>query len=257
MSPFHVVLAEPDDVTALSVCRALRRAAPAVLVTPDEVMLAPLWSFDPAGASRVELASGTVLEAASVLSVFNRVRHVSPPQFAGAAPADAAYAAGEFFALLTAWLDCFGARVVNRPHPGNVAGFAARSPQEDRLRLGADLHASTRARHLGLGAPLAPLRPGAPVRPGGPARHCTGARMLRVLIVDGTASAQLPRGLIGALRSEMTRRRLVCAEAWIEDGAVQPQVVGLDPLPDARGAAEVEMIARHLLALPQALRGAA
>ncbi|WP_353474627.1 hypothetical protein PVT71_22015 [Salipiger sp. H15] len=257
-APFLLVLAETEDLTALRVCGALSRAVRAEFVTPDELFMAPHWSHDPLGQSRVELASGLVIDDAGVLGIFNRVSRVAPLQFAAASAADQRYAGDEAFALLVSWLTGFGARCVNRPHPGSVAGFAARSPFEDRLRLGADLHASTRARHLGLGVrPRGFPDPAGPVWPGGPGQHLSGAPQRRVLIAGEDLPEDLPEALRQRLRAEMRARGLVLAEALLEDAGGGWQPVALSPMPEAADEADVARIAGLLLGLARAERGAA
>lgn len=257
-APFHLILAEAEDVTALRLCRVLRRVARAEFVTPEEAFMASRWSHDPFGESRVELASGLVLEDATVLSVFNRVRHVSPLQFAASAAADQVYASEEFFALIVSWLTGFGARCVNRPHPGSVAGYAARSVAEDRLRLGADLHASSRARHLGLGRRIVGFPDEASgVSPGGPGRVMDDAGARRVLVAGEAMSEGLPAPLRQPLRAEMARRRLTVAEARLVDAGAGWRLAALDPLPEAENEAEIALIADHLLQVAQPERGAA
>ncbi|MBE9636910.1 hypothetical protein [Salipiger mangrovisoli] len=257
-APFHLVLAEPEDATALRVCSALRRVGRVEFVTPDEIFMAPHWAHDPLGSSRVELASGLVLTDANLLSVFNRVRRVAPLHFAAAAPEDQRYAGDEFFALLISWLTGFGARCVNPPHPGSVAGFAARSAAEDRLRLGADLHAASRARHLGLGTPLAGFPDaGAPLRPGGPGQHRVERPLLRVLIAGDALSQDLPEALRNGLRAEMLRRGLRLAEVTLEETAAGWQPVLINPVPEAASATEVSLIVGLLADVAEAWRGAA
>lgn len=257
-APFHLVLAETEDLTALRVCAALRRAVRAEFVTPEELFMAPHWSHDPLGESRVELASGLVLTGATVRGIFNRVRRVAPLQFAGATAADQRYAGEELFALLISWLTSFGPRCVNRPHPGSIAGFAARSAAEDRLRLGADLHAASRARHLGLGAPPCGFPdPALQVMPGGPGQKLPVATQRRVLIAGETVSHELPGPLRRSLLAEMFRRGLSLAEATLEETAEGWQPALLNPFPEVADAAEVALIAAHLVATSAHERGAA
>lgn len=257
-APFHLVLAEADDLTALRLCRALRRVAQAEYVTPEELFMAPHWSHDPLRQSRVELARGLVLDDAAVLSIFNRVRHVSPLQFAASSRADQIYASEEFFALVISWLTGFGGRCVNRPHPGSVAGFASRSLVEDRLRLGTDLHASSRARHLGLGQQVTGFPEDADgVRPGGPGQCVTENETQSVLIAGETISDDLPEPLRQRLRGEMAYRQLTVAEASLTDAGAGWQLGGLNPLPEVQDEAEIALIACHLQDVAQRERQAA
>lgn len=257
-APFHLVLAETEDTTALRVCRALRRVARAEFVTPDELFMAPLWSHDPLGESRVELASGLVLTGQSVLSIFNRVTRVAPLQFAAASAADQRYAGEEAFALMVNWLSGFGATCVNRPHPGSIAGFAARSPLEDLLRLGADLHASSRARHLGPGAEARGLPdPAEPAWPGGPGQRIADSPVRRVLVVDGAFSEDLPEALCQRLRAEMAARGLILAEVQLTDTGTGWQPVSLSPMPEVAEEAGIAMITGLLRGLATRQRGAA
>lgn len=256
--PFHLVLADVNDLTALRLCRALGHVARAEFVTPEELFMAPHWSHDPLGQSRVELASGLVLDEASVLSIFNRVKHVAPLQFAASSTSDRIYAGEEFFALIISWLTGFGGRCVNRPHPGSVAGYAARSRAEGRLRYGADLHASSRARHLGLGGQITSFPEAAgSVLPGGPGQRLSETETRRVLIVGDTVSDDLPEALHQRLRAEMAHHQLTVAEASLTSGTTGWQLAALNPLPEVREEAEIALIIRHLQDVAQPQRGVA
>lgn len=132
--PFIVVLADPDDRGALLIVRALRRrGAPVVLVSTNQLLLAPVWVHDPLGASRIVLGNGLELTDRSIGVVFCRIRGVDPPQFLRASARDRIYAQGEFFALIMSWLARLGERVHNRPHPGNLHGIRC-SLLEDMLK---------------------------------------------------------------------------------------------------------------------------
>ncbi len=137
---------------------------------------------------------------------------------------------------------------------------AARSYQltEDRLRLGADLHASSRARHLGLGQQIV----GFPevtncVRPGGPGQHQTETETQRVLIVGDVFSEDLREEQRQRLSAEMAHRQLTLAEASLTQSDSGWQVVALNPLPEVWNEAEIELIARYLLDVAQLEKGAA
>lgn len=159
--PLAVVLASPDDRGALLVARALRlRSVPLTLVSVDQLLLAPIWSHDPLGGSRIMLGNGIELTDRTVGVVFCRLCGIDPPQFRRAAARDLAYAQEEFHALILSWLAGLGERVRNRPHPASLAGMQC-SPLEDLLRSAQRTRsphgfaAASHARHLPRGAGIA------------------------------------------------------------------------------------------------------
>jgi hypothetical protein len=137
-----LVLAHPDDETALRVTAALRRRLgkdEARLVPAEALAYAPAWrhmltyqAADMPHAARVEslvrLAGGELLPDQAAV-VFNRLRFAPVPQFEHAAPADRDYAALEMYALLLSWLaglEAAGVRVINPASPRGL-GAQARS----------------------------------------------------------------------------------------------------------------------------------
>lgn len=152
--PLAVVLAEPNDRGALLVARALRqRGVELALVAADQLLLAPLWSHDPLGSSRIVLGNGIELSDRTVGVVFCRLCGIDPPQFRRAAARDRAYAQEEFHALILSWLVGLGERVRNRPHPASLVGMQC-SRLEDLLRSAQrtgsphGFAAASHARHL-------------------------------------------------------------------------------------------------------------
>ncbi|MEZ5864490.1 MAG: hypothetical protein R3D25_10660 [Geminicoccaceae bacterium] len=84
--PLAVVLADPGDRGALLIARALqRRGVPLALVPVDQLLLAPVWSHDPGGASRIVLGNGIELTDRTVGVVLCRLCGIDPPQFRRAA----------------------------------------------------------------------------------------------------------------------------------------------------------------------------
>ena len=172
--PLAVVLADPDDRGALLVARALRlRGVPLALVSVDQLLLAPIWSHDPLGGSRIVLGNGIELTDRTIGVVFCRFCGIDPPQFRRAAARDRAYAQEEFHALILSWLAGLGERVRNRPHPASLAGMQC-SRLEDLLRSAQrtgsphGFAAASHARHLPRGAGTsATIGPGAEVVPMG------------------------------------------------------------------------------------------
>jgi hypothetical protein len=254
-APFHLILAESNDATALQVCAALRHVgAPAVFATPGEIVMAPYWSHDPFGATCVRLASGIEITDHNVITILNRIRYVSPVQFCNASKADQIYASEEFFALLVSWLAGFGGRVANRPHPGHIAGHKALSPLEDRLSL-SEMHAedadqfaaASRSARLPSGRPLQGYPDKvAPAGPGYPA-YDPGSGPFEDVLVAGKAVARddLPPGISGQIHRAMEHRSLSIARAMF----TPREICALDPLPQARSPREVGMMVNHLLSI--------
>ena len=116
------------------VFRELLEKAPenALLVSIDELLLAPGWDHDPESGTRITLGSGTVLENDRIAAVLNRIRMVEPPQFARSTPRDREYAQAEFHALVLSWLEQLGDRVVNRPQAACLHGYQY-TPLQDRM----------------------------------------------------------------------------------------------------------------------------
>lgn len=124
----YAVLAQHGDADAEPLARALaRRAAGVVLVWDDELFLGSHFAhrLGPGGVeSELVCADGRRLSSASLRGVANRLTHVLPPQFAGAAAADREYAAMETQALLVSWLSSLACPVVNAASPRGLSGPA-------------------------------------------------------------------------------------------------------------------------------------
>lgn len=260
-APFHLVLAEPSDRTAMQVARALMQAGePVEIVTPAELMMAPHWSHDPFGDSLVRLASGVEITAGRLSSVLNRVQFVHPVHFAGSSPANQSYAAEEYFALLVSWLTGFGAQVSNPPHPGFVAGYKPFSPLEDRLELadpqGTDrFAAASRSGLLGrMSGQSGYPEPEAPVMPASPAMDPGGPDRGRVLVAGARLSRpDPPEALVAQIRAAMARRNLTLAAVTFGDGGLRT----MDPLPQCDCPEEIALIAAHLIDIARQERTAA
>jgi hypothetical protein len=160
------VVALPSDVGALRVVRRLRRCKEeTILVSVDQLLLAPEWHHDPLGETRITLGNGTTLSNHNVGALLNRISQVDPPQFIRSELRNRVYAQSEFFSLLLSWLESMGSRVVNRPHPGNIAGTTA-SALENYLWLSRNgepvgsAAVSTNARQIRINSRfLGPYRP--------------------------------------------------------------------------------------------------
>jgi hypothetical protein len=126
-----LILAQRTDWTALGVAELLsRRLGPdGVRWCAAEEIGALRWAhWLSADGVRSELRrwpSAAAPELAPRL-IFNRLRCVELPQFAGACAADRDYARMELFALLLSWLSDPGCPVVNRPSPAGLAGAQRR-----------------------------------------------------------------------------------------------------------------------------------
>ncbi len=250
-APFHLIIAEADDLTALQVAAQLKQIAPIAFVTPNELFMATLWHHDPFGDNRVQLASGLEITDSAVLSIFNRIRHVTPLQFSGSSIANQIYAAEEFFALTISWLASFGVKVVNPPHPGHIGGYRTLSPLEDRLNLrettsGTDPGFATASRS-GLLKPGG-TRHGYPLKenltsPGYPLSQDFTKGENSVLIVGADASLpDLDQILMRDIQYTMIRRNLILARVHFAGTAL----TSIDPMPEAESEDEVQLIANFL-----------
>jgi len=130
-----VVICNGTDLGALRVHDRLRRSgAPAVLVTADELCLAPWWRHEPGIGTEIILGNGLRLTDAVIGAVFNRLDAVDPPQFLLGRPDGREYAQAEMHALLLSWLETLGQRVINRPSAMLLAGMRL-TRVEERLAL--------------------------------------------------------------------------------------------------------------------------
>lgn len=124
----YLIVAHSRDETAVRVFCALkaRHGAETVrIVASEEVEMASRWSFHLDGGtvrSRVCLAAGGVLEGESIAAVYQRIRAVEMPHFAGASAGNREYAISEMYSLLLAWLSSLSCPVVNPPHPLGLGG---------------------------------------------------------------------------------------------------------------------------------------
>lgn len=129
-----LILAHLEDPLAMRVYAALRARhgeGQVKLVSSEELVLAPHWSFQLSSIdtrSRVTLHDGSVLQPEALSAVFNRLRYVDMPHFNRANQDDRDYAVMEMYALLLSWLTSLPCPVINRADP---RGLGAR--QRSRL----------------------------------------------------------------------------------------------------------------------------
>lgn len=140
-----LVLAHPEDTTALRVTAALRRRVGVEkvrLVSAESLALAPSWrhrlntrrarsgspgkekALDLQVESQVRLANGEELTE-EVKVVFNRLCYAVLPQFEQAGEVDRNYAAIEMFALLLSWLASLQSAGVPMINPPSTRGLGA------------------------------------------------------------------------------------------------------------------------------------
>ncbi len=233
-----LLIASPEDDGALRVARALRsrRDVESLLLSTEQLLLAPHWVHDPLGDTEIRLGNGEILSNDTIGAVLCRIRCVDPPQFVRARPRDRVYAQAEFYSLILSWLAQLGVRVHNPPHAGNLSGIRV-PPLEDRLRFatrygrGVPCALSTGARQLKRGAGvLAAFRPGedepalagrdfAPLSEfelaGGPAMRLPdrrGSPPLRLTVVGGEVFGSAPAGFAAAAARLVRQRGLSVAE---------------------------------------------
>jgi hypothetical protein len=119
------LLGEPEDDDVLWLAAALqRRGEPVEVVLPEELMTGSALSYriESRGAfSCVRLRDGRVLTSDSPSLVVNRLGTL--PAVAGASsPADTAYLAEEWRAVLAAWLRTMLCPVINPPRAATLGG---------------------------------------------------------------------------------------------------------------------------------------
>jgi hypothetical protein len=129
-----LVLGQDGDVEASWVADGLgaRADRPVRLVTASALVHDCRWEHrvGAAGASsRLVLGEGTVLDAATVDGVVNRLCWLGAEGYVGASERDREYATGELFALGLSWLESLGGRVVNRPTGSGLAGAWRRAAE--------------------------------------------------------------------------------------------------------------------------------
>jgi hypothetical protein len=257
-APFLLVLADTDDLTALQVVQRLRsRDVPVRHVTPPEILMSPDVSHDPFGTNTVTLATGITISDDAILAIFNRVRHVNPLHFAGAAMADQIYATEEGFAFFISWLSQFGTKVCNPPHPGNLGGYRALSEIEDWLALAGsedDFAVSSRARHLGLSRNITSFPEGTgPVLPSDPGMIAEAGTSGSVLICgEHPVQDGIPQDILGRIMKLLRDRNLQIARVSYLRTSDGIRLKQIDPFPQAETTEELEAITDHLRALASA-----
>lgn len=273
-SPSVLIIADPADTGGLRVAAALRRQGiPLILISTEQLLLAPGWSHDPMAGTEIALGNGVTLSNGAIGAVFCRIRGVDPPQFDHARMEDRIYAQEEFYSLLLSWLEQLGPKVHNRPHAGNLSGERG-AALEDRLWLAvqgapsAPFAAASSARRLPrqagaaaawypgqdeaalAGLPFAPLSE--TFLAGRPAVRVTVPRVTQarhiVVVGDRTIGEDLnPRIEAQAVAYARSRNLTIAGIAAqdIEGGRVG--FCGLDPTPDLTDPRAVEAVCELLL----------
>ena len=123
-----LVLAHHGDDTAARVAALLDQRHPpgaTRLASMEEIVCAPKWEhrLGPNGVqTELILGDGTMIRSDDIGVVFNRLRAVAVPRFAGAPDAERDYATMEMFALLLSWLRGLPCPVINPPSNQGLSG---------------------------------------------------------------------------------------------------------------------------------------
>src|SRR5437762_4814688 len=140
-----LVLAEPDDVSAIKVCAELqqrRSPASALFLTSSALSESggfTHWLSDDRVDSRVRTREGWEIRSDEIGVVLNRLRVVNLRRFGRSKPADREYANMEMFALLLSWLASLPCPVVNAASPAGLSGASHRPVSIQRMAAEAGL----------------------------------------------------------------------------------------------------------------------
>jgi hypothetical protein len=250
-----LILAEPADAGAHAVAAVLRArvGADAVCVASGQAIAFAPRLVHRAVATEITLADGSRLTRELIGAVLCRVAGAEAPWAGRASPPDAAYASGEAFALLLAWLAGLERRVVNAPSPTGLAG-PARTPAQ-WLALAAEAGLPTaRLRHTTNARALA--------RPGFRAHRLGAVEERAPAIPFGRRPATFVEPLSGAPVRMLVAGDEVLGPASLHDGCRtlarmtgcsllglvfrDSTLVGVDPVPALTGPGEPEAVAAHL-----------
>lgn len=191
------------------------------------------WAYAPGDALASQLPLGqTRARGADVEAVLVRAECIDPADVPFVIDEDRAFVAAEMTAFLTAWLDELPARMLNRPHPGNLAGPSFLQAQWRQL-----------ARRLHIPRASVGLEACAPTASGLPAwgRVWPTATVVGERVFGGVGDTLKERALRLARAAEVA-----LLGVYFDDHGSRGGLVGARTVPDLDAPEVVEAVGRWL-----------